>query len=279
MTLDDSRAWFGLLSEAPDSVATTFRSAPSLKTLLARGWKPEQTLLYLPRKREGYDSSIAVAARTLNIDEDRSIIWIFSTIGLCTLQQERQGEAQAFQHIEIVIVSNNSERDDPFPARLGIALAQEPNSLAGWDWGQVAPPPLLDWISIAGQELGAAIRRGTGFSIGDTLTLGPGNAEWTRSKLDHSVLLPAAPPMLMAGMAPFDSTSTPRDVVNPINWHSDPGAGRYAYGFYWLLPVSGREYATATATGTWNMFADLVECAHGTSKDDDFATAFDLLRQ
>jgi len=274
----DSRAWFGLLSEAPVSLATALLATSSLKTLLARGWRSEQTLLYLPRKREGYESNVAVVARTVNVAEGRDVIWLFSTIGLSSLQQPRRGGAQAFPHVEIVLVSNNSEREDPFPTRLGVALAQEPNSLPGWDWHQVEPPPLLGWLSLAGQEIGAAIRRGACFAIGDTLSLGPGNSDWTRSQLDCAVILPAAPAMLRAGMAPFDSAANPHDTVDPSNWHSDHGADRYSHGFYWLLPLSEGESATATAAGTWNLFADLVECARRTSKDDDFALAFDLLR-
>jgi hypothetical protein len=278
MVLDSSRPWFGLLSKALDSVATKSLSTPSLKTLLARGWHAERTLFYVPPKREGYDSDIAVVARTIDAGANRPVVWLLSTIGLSAVEQPRRGDAQVFRHVELVLISNNSEREDPFPARLGVALAQEPKSLPGWDWAQVAPPPLLDWMTIVGEELGAAMRSGTSFAICDTLTLGLGNSPWTRSKLDHSVLLPAPPAMLTAGMAPFDSPATPQGVVNPASWHSDSGSDRFSYGFQWLLPVSQVEYSTASRAGTWNMFADLVESAHRMTSDDDFSVAFDLLR-
>ena len=280
MVLDGSRPWLGPLSKAPDSVAARSLNTPGLKTLLARGWPAERTLFYVPPKREGYDSNIAVIARTIDVAADRPVVWLFSTIGLSVVEQPRRSEAQVFRHVELVLISNNSEREDPFPARLGVALAQEPNSLPGWDWAEVAPPILLEWMAIVGEELGAAMRSGTGFAIGDTLTLGRGygHSIWTRSTLDHAVLLPAPPAMLAAGMAPFDSPATPQGVVSPLSWHTDPGCDRFSHGFQWLLPVSELEYSKANTAGTWNFFADLVENAHRLTGGDEFSVAFDLLR-
>jgi hypothetical protein len=138
-------------------------------------------------------------------------------------------------------------------------------------------PPLLDWLSIAGEELGAAIKLGSTFAMGDTVTLGPGNAAWTRSRLEQSVLLPVNPELLDAGFFPFDSSASPRRSFDPQAWNRSPGVESFARGFYWLLPVSPSEYAKANADGTWNMFADLVEQARALGKGD-FSRAYDLLR-
>jgi hypothetical protein len=132
-------------------------------------------------------------------------------------------------------------------------------------------------MSTAGEGLGAAIKSGSTFAISDTLTFGPGNSAWTKSRLDHSVLLPANPHMLGAGLGPFDSVTSVQGTVDPKNWHSDPGTDRYSYGFYWLLPVSQPEHAKANTDATWNMFADLVEKSHEID-GDDFTLTYDLLR-
>jgi hypothetical protein len=136
----------------------------------------------------------------------------------------------------------------------------------------------MDWLVIAGEEIGAMIASGSHFAITDTLTLGPGNLPWTRSVLDHSVLLPASPHMLVSGLSPFNEAHDSTDTVKPADWHKQPGTERFEHGYYWLLPVSQREHAKATSEGTWNVFADLVELAPSDARDDCFV-AFDLLRK
>jgi hypothetical protein len=271
-----SSAWLGPLSRAPAEVTSRLRDEPGMTVLLGRGWTAERTLLYVPPRREGYDLHVVVVGRNVNIGENKPILWMFSTVGLSAVQQARRGAAQAFRRIELVLVLSNSEREDPFPTRLGVALAQEPNPFPGWDWSQVEIPPLVDWLSVAGEELGAAIKSSSTFAVQDTLTLGPGNSTWTRSRLSHSALLPSNPHMQSAGFAPFDSTAS-RDGIDPTNWNKDPATERYSCGFYWLLPVTHPEYDAANAGGTWNMFADLVEKSHELG-GDDFALSYDLLR-
>jgi hypothetical protein len=160
-----SSAWLGPLSRAPAEVTSRLRDEPGMTVLLGRGWTAERTLLYVPPRREGYDLHVVVVGRNVNIGENKPILWMFSTVGLSAVQQARRGAAQAFRRIELVLVLSNSEREDPFPTRLGVALAQEPNPFPGWDWSQVETPPLVDWLSVAGEELGAAIKSGSTFAV------------------------------------------------------------------------------------------------------------------
>jgi hypothetical protein len=249
-----------------------------MKVLLGRGWREETTLLFVPPRREGDERNVdvAVVGRNVNVGDDKPMVWMFSTIGLAALPQAVRADAQAFRRIELVLVLNNSELEDPFPTRLGVALAQEPHPFAGWDWSQVVVPPLVAWLSVAGEALGAAIQAGATFAIRDTLTFGPGNSAWTRSQLGHSVLLPSNPDMLGAGFGPFESPASRGDAIDPETWQS-AGTERYACGFYWLLPVSEPEHARANAEGTWNVLADLVERSHQLERGD-FELAYDFLR-
>lgn len=271
------RPWFGLLADAPESLAARLQRVASLKTLLARGWAPEQTLLYVPQVRAGYELGVVVVARTVALREDAPALWALSTIGLCELEQGSRASAWTVPHFELAMMSNNSETEDPIPARLGVALHCGADSLPGWDWNQVVAPSCFDWLSIAGEEIGDAVSRGTTFAVGDTLTLGIGTSAWTRSKLEHSVILPPPPTMLSAGMAPFDTTPGDAALEIPEPWYVDSGAARRPYGFYWLLPVSAAEHASANADGTWNMFADLAQAASEAGQDV-FSVAFDWLR-
>jgi hypothetical protein len=243
---------------------------------MARGWDRERTLVHAPRPREGYELGLRVIGRMFARDRESPLIWMFSTIGLCKLEQPTQPERTSFRRFELVLVTNNAERDDPFPTRLGVALSQGSDFVA-WDWNQVDLPPLMDWLVIAGEEIGALIKSGSHFAATDTLTLGPGKSSWTRSVLDHSVLLAAPPHLLACGFAPFDRPGDPSETVNPADWHRDPGSERFEYGFYWLLPVTEREHARAKQDGTWSVFSELLERARAESRDD-CAVAFDLLR-
>lgn len=272
-----SAAWLGPLSRSPAHLGLRVREEPSMKVLLSRGWSEEHTLLYVPPRREGYDLGVVVVGRNVNVGDDRPILWMFSTIGLGALEQVPRAAAQAFRRTELVLVLNNSELEDPFPTRVGIALAQEPDSLPGWDWSQVEVPPLVDWLSVTGEEVGASIKSGSTFAICDTLTFGPGNAAWTRSRLGNSVLLPCNPQMLGAGFGPFESSANLSGAIDPKTWHSEPGTERFARGFYWILPVSEPEYAKANTEGTWHAFAELVAQSQQQGRGD-FELAYDLLR-
>lgn len=269
--------WLGLLSNPPLHLAARLGQARSLTHLLSSGWDAHRTLLYAPRSRPGYDLNIVVVARTIAVSEQASMLWAFSTVGLCNIEQPLKAEAQAFRHVELMLVSNNWEREDPFPARIGVALDQGADVMPGWDWSQVRPPGILDWLAIAAEEVGLSMGQGSTFAIGDTLTLGPGNASWTRSKLGCSAILPPPPQMLAAGFGPFDSAVEATSAVLPDQWHQNPGTEQHAYGFYWLLPLSEAEYVRANSQGSWNVFADIIDAAPNKASDE-FAAAFDLMR-
>lgn len=132
--------WLGPLSRAPASLAATLRTSPSLQHLLSRGWSAEQTLLYVPRTREGYDLNVVVVGRTVNVGDERPVLWVFSTIGLSAVEQRARPSAHAFRRVELVLALNNSGRDDPFSdadwrrararaertARLGLVASARP---------------------------------------------------------------------------------------------------------------------------------------------------------
>ena len=245
---------------------------------MARGWDAQTTLVYAPRKRPGYELDLCVVGRMFAWDDRSPIVWLFSTIGLCKVAQPAQPGRPAFRRFELVLATNNAELEDPFPSRLGVVLSANGGDFPGWDWKQVEPPPLMDWLVIAGEEVGTLLRRGSHFALTDRLTLGPGGSTWTRSRLDHSVLLPVTPHMIVSGFVPFNAAGDPEDTVHPSEWHRKPGTEQFEYGFCWLLPVTPSEYAKASADGAWNVFADLVERSAPDARDD-FAVAFDWLRR
>lgn len=270
-TSSESRPWFGPLSLAPPSLRDRLDAAPTFRALLARDWNPSQTLVFAPPRREGYELDVCVLARTFAWDERSPVIWLLSSIGLCSVMQPPRPNRRAFRRFELVLACSGG-KDDPFPDRLAVACMLE-----SWDWNQVTPPPLLDWLAIAAEELGMSVRTGAQFAITDTITLGPGKSPWTRSLLDHSMLLPVPPHMLVSGLAPFASGRVSADSVSPLEWDKDPGVDRYEYGFYWVLPISEQEHARANQVGSWNTFGDLVEQSRAQT-GDPFTLAFDLLR-
>lgn len=270
----NARPWLGPLALAPSSLRSTLEAAPSYRALLARGWDPRQTLVFAPRRRDGYELDICVVARTFAWDETSPVVWLLSSIGLCHASQPQLPERPAFRRFELVLACSGG-RDDPFPDRLGVALTLE--GYGAWDWNQVAPPPLMDWLVIAAEEIGSLMNAGSHFAITDTVTLGPGKSPWTRSLLDHSLLLPAPPQLLVSGFAPFEPTRAETDTVRPAEWHLNPGVADLEYGFYWLVPVSESEHAQADQRGSWQVFGGLTERSRAQS-GDPFALVFDLLR-
>lgn len=272
------RPWFGPLSLAQPEVMERLQSIPTLQALVARGWDPASTLLYVPRIQETFDADVYVLGRMFAWDAQSPVIWVFSTIGLCEIEQPARERRAAFKRFELVLATNNAEKEDPFPSHLGVVLSQAPGTVPGWDWSQVAHPPLVQWLALAAQDFASWMKRdGSHFAITDTLAIGPGKSSWTRSVLNNSVLLPATPHMLALGLVPFNQPGDPRDAVRPGEWHKAPGTDRFTYGFYWLLPVSDSERKRADSEGTWDLFAHLVELAPADAKDD-CAVAFDWLR-
>lgn len=272
------RPWIGPLSTAPADVLDRLRTAPTFQTLIAHGWDPAKTLLYVPVHAETFDADICIVGRTFAWDDSSPIIWLFSTIGLSRIAQTPQPGRAAFRRFELVVATNNAEREDPFPSRLGVVLAQGSEQLPGWDWRQVTPPPLLQWLVLAAQDVASwMIRDHSHFAPTDTLPIGPGNSSWTRSLLSRSVFLPATPHMLAVGLRPFNIPGDEVAAAKAGDWHRTDGIDRFEYGFQWLLPVSEAEYQRANSSGTWNMFADLVERSPAEARDD-CAVAFDWLR-
>lgn len=272
-----TRPWLGPLSFASRDLLTPLYAVPSFAALLARGVDPSSTLLYAPPITEHDGGDVFVVGRMFAWDEQSPVVWIFSTIGLSLFRQESRLGRKTFPHFELVLGTYSANKDDPFPARLGVVLSQPPGAFSAWDWNQVTAPPLLQWMTIAGKEVARLIKEHSSVAIADTLSLGPGGQPWTRSVLTHSIILPATPHMLALGFAPFNQVGDPIDTVKPGEWASNPGTDRFDNGFYWLLPVSGKEHEKATREGSWNVFADLVD---QTPKEanDDCALAFELLR-
>jgi hypothetical protein len=272
-----TRPWFGPLALASRELVTRLHAVPSFAALLARGVDAPSTLVYVPPKREDDDAEIFVVGRMFAWDEQSPVVWIFSSIGLCLLEQPTLARGKAFKGFELALGTNNSNVDDPFPSRLGVVLSHPPETFPAWDWDQVKHPPLLQWLAIAGQEVARLLRGQSSFAIGDTLTFGPGGSSWTRSALTHSMLLSVPPHMLALGLAPFNRAGDPIDTVKPGEWATNPGTDRFAHGFYWLLPISEQEHDQANREGSWALFADLVDMAPKEA-NDDCAAAFDLLR-
>lgn len=273
-----TRPWFGPLSLASPELVTCLHAMPSFAALLARGADPSSTLVYVPPKTEGDEAEVFIVGRMFAWDDQSPVVWIFSTIGLCLLDQPASVGRKAFHHFELVLGTNNSNTEDPFPARIGVVLSQPPGTFPAWDWNQVSHPPLLRWLANTGHEVARLIRdHSSSFAIADTLTVGPGGESWTRSVLTRSMILPAPQHMLALGFAPFNHAGDPTDMVKPGEWASNPGTDRFDYGFYWLLPVSEKEHEKANRAGSWNVFADLVDQAPKDA-NDDCAVAFDLLR-
>lgn len=263
----------GPLALAPAGLRQTLDAAPTFRALLARDWDPSQTLVFAPPRREGYELDVCVVARTFAWDEKSPVIWLLSSIGLCNVVQPQRPKRAAFRRFELVLACSGGQ-EDPFPHRLGVVLSM---SMEGWDWSQVTPPPLMDWLTIAAEELGDSIKTGADFAITDTITLGPGKSPWTQSLLDHSMLLPVPPHMLASGFAPFDRATVSPDTVSPLEWDEHPGVERYEYGFYLLLPISEQEHAQANQVGSWHTLGDLVERSRAQT-GDPFSLPFDLLR-
>ena len=76
--------WFGPVSEAPAAVRAVLDRTPSWQMLAHREWSVEKTLVYAP-------------------------------------EPDVKPIAQPFM---LALLLNNVEKDDPFPSRLGVALAK-----------------------------------------------------------------------------------------------------------------------------------------------------------
>ncbi len=272
-------SWIGPLASAPSDVLRRLEQLPSFQILDRRGLSREHTLLFVPERRPTFDAEIFVLGQMFAWNSASRLTWLFSTHGLCQFETPAVTGRSAFPHFELVLATNNSEQEDPFPFRLGVVLSRGPESFLGWDWGEVRVPPLLNWFSLAAHEVASMIKRdGSHFSITDTIAaLGPGGKPWTRSLLKNAVLMPATPHMLRSGLSPFNEPSKPPAVLDADHWHDEPGTDRFKWGFYWLLPTSEEEHRRAESDGSWEMFADLVEQVRE-GVEDEFDVAFDLLR-
>lgn len=181
------------------------------------------------------------------------MLWAFSTIGLCNLQERRHRRFVTWSSCWCRTIGR---KRIPFRRALVLLLITAGKPCQAGIGHRWPPPPILDWLAIAAEEVGALINQGSTFAIGDTLTLGPGNARWTESKLGRSAILPPPPQMLAVGFGHYDSDVGATSAVAPDQWHTTPGTREHAYGFYWLLPLSETEYVRANSHGTWNVFAE-----------------------
>ncbi|WP_394846272.1 hypothetical protein LZC95_02260 [Pendulispora brunnea] len=242
--------------------------------------QPDKTLLYVPEHKETFCADIFVLAQMFAWNDMSPVIWLLSTIGLCTIEQPYREKRKAFRRFELVLATYPSAGDpeDPFPARLGVVLSWRGGSrFPGWNWEEVQHPRLVRWLALAGQELASWMALdGEHFAIPDTLDLGPGGTRLTRSILNRSALLPASPHMLMSGLGPFNSPERPTDAAVLVDSGGNPGTSEFEYGHYWMLPMTAAEHEKAQRDGTWSVFADLANRVP--EGEDDYRVAFDLLR-
>jgi hypothetical protein len=124
--------WFGPVSEAPAAVRAVLDRTPSWQTLAHRGWSAEKTLVYAPEPDVKSIAQPFVLARCFAWDDQSPVHWLLATCGLSLVTQ--QPAKASFQHIELALLLNNVEKDDPVPSRLGVALAKP---LPGWSWPEV----------------------------------------------------------------------------------------------------------------------------------------------
>ena len=268
--------WFGPLSDAPADLLSRLEQLESFEVLKNRRLDASCSLLLAPRHRKTFDAEIAVLGTMHAWDDNSPVVWLFSTLGLSTIQQP-ESERFTFRRFEIVLATNNAEQEDPFPSRIGIALRSE---LPGWDWNEVPVPPLMSWLAVQGQELASMIvQDGSLFGIRDPIEgLGLGAADWTNSALFNAVLMPTPVQLMDAGFGPYRSPSDDKYVLDPSQWHEEPAVVAHENGFYWFLPTSNDERRAASTQGTWDMFEDLADRGNQIDPEDDFAAAFDLLR-
>jgi hypothetical protein len=65
---------------------------PSFAVLVARGADLHSTLAYVPPEREHGEAAVFIVGRMFAWDAQSPVVWIFSTIGLCLLDQARSRE-------------------------------------------------------------------------------------------------------------------------------------------------------------------------------------------
>lgn len=263
-----SVAWLGPLGSAPPEVRARLDPSPHLEAMRGRGLDPQATLLYVPA-----DDGVAVLAQAFAWDDHTPVTWLLTTIGIASVEQAPRSGRPAFRRFELV-VGCRPGMEHPFPARIGVVLSAG-GSLPGWDWSQVKVPEVVTWLSGFGASIRDRVAAGSHFTSFDRLAGGLVGVAWTG--LDHALLAPATVHMLLKGHAPFDRPDEPRDTVPPRAWLDAPGTERFAYGCYWLLPVSKAEHDRAAAAGASSVLADLLARAPKEAEDACFA-AFDLLR-
>ncbi len=66
--------------------------------------------------------------------------WAFSTIGLSNAEQAVNSERPGFRRFELVLATNNYAKEDPFPARIGVALSMGPEGLPSLGLGPGQEP-------------------------------------------------------------------------------------------------------------------------------------------
>lgn len=120
--------WFGPLALAQPELLKRLELIPSYVALCRRGLSPERTLLFVPEQKESFEAEIFVIGQMFSWDDQSPVLWLFSTVGLCTIEQPTRGNRPAFRRFELVLGTwpNQTPDPDPFPGqRLGVVLSME----------------------------------------------------------------------------------------------------------------------------------------------------------
>jgi len=259
--------WFGPVAKAPAWVRERLARTPSWLTLQHRNWADDATLVFAPEPNPKSVVEPVVLARIFSWDDQSPDHWIVTTCGVSLVAQ--QADANTFRHIELVLISNNT--DDPIPSRLATALR-----LPTFSWGTTQAPPLFHWLAAVGRNVGTAIEKGDIYGPRDGMELGPGDKDWTASKLSRGVLMPAPNMLLAAGMGPYTEPADDANVVDASAWTTAYGQDRFSSGFLWFLPLSAADYDRLAAEPLGVIVDDLLEA--GERVGDPMSVVANFLR-
>jgi hypothetical protein len=195
--------------------------------------------------------------------------WIISTCGLSLLRQAE--DENTFRHVELTMLCNNQEVEDPIPARLGVGL-----HLPAFDWEQVEVPSLLQWFAGIARNIGTTIEQGETYGPRDGMDFGFGEKAWTASMLSRGVLMPVPVMLLAAGMGPFTSPNDNKNAVDADRWNTAYGQDRFSSGFLWWIPLSTDEYERMESESLGAVLADLLDA--GSAEGDPMLYAANFLR-
>ncbi|MBA2538164.1 MAG: hypothetical protein H0V17_00890 [Deltaproteobacteria bacterium] len=260
-----AKSWFGPVAKAPAWVRERLARTPSWQTLHHRGWSDEATLVFAPEPNPKSVVEPVVLARIFSWDDRSPDHWIVTTCGVSLVAQ--QADANTFRHVELVLISNNTQ--DPIPSRVATALR-----LPIWTTTQV--PPLFHWLAAVGRTVGTGIESGDIYGPRDGMELGPGDKEWTASKLSRGVLMPAPTMLLAAGMGPYTEPTDDANVIDASAWSSAYGHDRFSSGFLWFLPLDAADYGRLATESLGVIVDELLEA--GERAGDPMSVVANFLR-